>query len=399
MIIFFSCSDFVYNEDVVNENLEIGAKTEDFISLEEASEIATLFMNNKLSNFTRSGNSIRDTGIIQKEDAVGNILMYVINYQDGFALISATKKLFPILAYSETGNFDEKESGNIGLSLWMEMTMKEINDLITDTTRNTSDFNIMYAHLKEDLRKESESQTRYNETITNYQKVGPLLKTAWYQGPPYNNKAPLREGSKYHNGRAPAGCVPIAIAQVVNFYKRLDNNSIDWHGIDNGNDADLSELPFVIGNGIKMTYTKDYAHPQISFPDFFSYRGRIVKYLDECGYRVNFVEDSSLSKHGGQVPFMVEGFTENFIGGTNWLNAHWWVCDGFEKYDVSGGSGEYPLRSVAAESTKSEYYSYTIHRLHFNWGWYNGANNGWFGCSSKYLDYSKQLRRITVAKK
>ena len=55
-------------------------------------------------------------------------------------------------------------------------------------------------------------------------KVGPLLTTEWHQDYPFNRYTPIK-GKKH----APAGCVPIAIAQVVNYHQRLDGENIAWN--------------------------------------------------------------------------------------------------------------------------------------------------------------------------
>ena len=64
----------------------------------------------------------------------------------------------------------------------------------------------------------------YYDEIRNYKKVGPLLTTEWHQDYPFNRYTPIK-GEKH----APAGCVPIAIAQVVNYHQRLDGENIAWN--------------------------------------------------------------------------------------------------------------------------------------------------------------------------
>ena len=63
----------------------------------------------------------------------------------------------------------------------------------------------------------------------DYEKVGPLLTTAWHQDAPFNNHTPIINGE-----HAPAGCVPIAIAQVVNYHQRLDGENIAWDRLQKG---------------------------------------------------------------------------------------------------------------------------------------------------------------------
>src|SRR5690606_56312 len=56
---------------------------------------------------------------------------------------------------------------------------------------------------------------RVAATVVQY---GPLLKTLWGQGVPYNDKVTKTGCSNYSNGRAPTGCVATAIAQVARYH-------------------------------------------------------------------------------------------------------------------------------------------------------------------------------------
>jgi len=56
-------------------------------------------------------------------------------------------------------------------------------------------------------------------SVTNSQGkviVGPLLKTHWTQGDPYNSMLPMVDGGKRH---ASAGCMPVAMAQIMRYHK------------------------------------------------------------------------------------------------------------------------------------------------------------------------------------
>ena len=165
-------------------------------------------------------------------------LMYVINYRKGFAIVSATKEVFPILAYSDEGNFDASEledmenNENIGLSIWWDLTKESIIEAKKKTDLDRSAVLGSYAAFKKIIEGEKivegdravlRSEHYYDE-IRNYKKVGPLLTTEWHQDYPFNRYTPIR-GEKH----APAGCVPIAIAQVVNYHQRLDGENIAWN--------------------------------------------------------------------------------------------------------------------------------------------------------------------------
>jgi hypothetical protein len=49
---------------------------------------------------------------------------------------------------------------------------------------------------------------------------GPFLETSWSQNDPYNLFCPDDpSGSEYYGYRVPAGCVPTAYAQILNFHR------------------------------------------------------------------------------------------------------------------------------------------------------------------------------------
>lgn len=78
------------------------AKDKIDINLEDAGIVASLF--NQQNKRTRSENSnIRN--IVTLIDANGNPSIYAVNFEDGYMLISATKKYYPVLAIIDHGSF------------------------------------------------------------------------------------------------------------------------------------------------------------------------------------------------------------------------------------------------------------------------------------------------------
>ncbi|HRR34855.1 MAG TPA: C10 family peptidase [Kiritimatiellia bacterium] len=52
------------------------------------------------------------------------------------------------------------------------------------------------------------------------EQCGPYLTTTWNQTNPYNLSCPVAPGAPYgYGGRAPAGCVPVAYGQVLNYHR------------------------------------------------------------------------------------------------------------------------------------------------------------------------------------
>jgi len=414
------------NERVVAS--ENKTRREGFIDLEEAKLISNQFLNwNPDGQLKSSGkdrtlkkSSVIKLGKNKNKNGRGNnesdTLMYVLNYTDGFTIVSATNKIYPILAYSDEGtSFDENDTTNIGPIIWLENMEDYIENVIEDTTVTTSMSDI-YSSLPFTGNKNPDATLRaavYIDEIRNYKKIGPLLTTeSWHQDFPYNIYSPYRDGVQ-----APTGCVPLAIAQVVNYYKTLNGENINWTAINNGNANAIANLIHTIANGIGMTYEKGYAYPNLCFPDIFCYHGRIENYLKSKGYSAGFTDLIYGSTE--PCPSIFEGFTKNFIGTTNWFGGHWWVMDGYEKYDVYKGwfdtalphqpSPPQPRSSISPKNTElqkalpgipspGEGVIYGILFMHFNWGW-GGKSNAWYGINDSYLDYCKSFKKLNLYKK
>jgi hypothetical protein len=393
-----------------------------FIDLKEAQSLSDQFLDWKQGVEMRSSEKdkiLKNTSVIKskrksKNGRTGNdTLMYIFNYTKGFAIVSATKEVYPILAYSDEGFFDENDSTNLGPIIWLDYMKKDIENIMEDTTKNTDILNV-YNSLSFSGNEETDVLLRaaiYINEIRNYKKVGPLLTTEWHQGYPYD----YYNCTLFPSGRkAPSGCVPVAIAQVVNYYKILSGINIDWTAIGNGNCDAISYLINVIGGYIGMTYTEEYAYPNLCFPNIFCYRDRIVNYLKDRGYNAAFVDLGS--QNPVVCPAIYEGFTENFIGSTNWFGGHWWVMDGYESYDVYRGWFEEKLDSppqfqkigpqVGVQPGESTCYSVLL--LHFNWGQENTKSNGWYGVNNSYTYingkgdktvYEQSFKRLNISKK
>lgn len=418
-----------------NKHANIFEAKDMFINLNEAEFIATEFINKKQgvgtsSTKTRSNTLLRTSVVTSQAKtrsggAEKDTLMYIFNFTEGFAIVSATRAIYPILAYSDENSFDENDTDNVGLLIWLENTKENVERLVKNPERNANNYK-PYLEVFAESDDKKGIVTR-STTITNYIKVGPLVTTNWHQDNPYNQYTPLVNGIK-----APTGCVPIAIAQVVNYYKRLNGENIDWTAINNENGAAIANLIHIISDGIQMSYKETYAHPQFCIPNIFCYRARVENYLQAKGYNASY--GYNLNKHPISCPTVVEGFTANFVGGANWFGGHWWVLDGYESYNVevdyspsncprcqgtgcrfcekppiaiqSTPGGNSQLAEIEPESEINSYNSYGVLFFHFNWGQV-GNSNGWYGVFDSYTYYgyndntvySKNIQRYNITKK
>jgi len=94
---------------------------ETFVSLEQATEVAGNFFNQKSGETNlRSAKSHKKVASSKTIKDKNNSLAYVLNYQNGgFAIVSATRNYYPILAYSDDNSF-ELTSDMGPVAYWLE---------------------------------------------------------------------------------------------------------------------------------------------------------------------------------------------------------------------------------------------------------------------------------------
>lgn len=201
--------------------------------------------------------------------------------------------------------------------------------------------------------------------------VAPLIKTTWGQLAPYNGKTPVVNGSN-----TPAGCVAVAVAQVMNYYsfpmsgtgsKNYSSQGVR-HNIDfstvnfgwdkmkntfaNSADADaneaVAELVYTVGVSAKTTYTASASSASMNtaaaaLVTNFGY-DKNVRLLNREYYTLEGWMNIIHSELAAGRPVLYTG-SNSTIG-------HAFIADGY------------------TSTSEAEY-------LHINWGW-DGYSNGYF---------------------
>lgn len=114
---------------------------------------------------------------------------YIFNIADGegFVIVSGDDSATPILAYTDRGSFDATQMPPNMLA-WLEDCADQINSLTAATAAAPS---------------------------KGGRPIRPMLTTQWNQDAPYNQLCPI-----YTDGnRSVAGCVAVAMAQVMNYHR------------------------------------------------------------------------------------------------------------------------------------------------------------------------------------
>ncbi len=317
----------------------------------------------KVKNFQFT--SVKAT--VENNDTLYYILNDTIN--NGFVIVSADKRAWPILGYSTEGSFNEKKQPE-AFTAWMENRKKEIESIKKN--------NLQPDGATVDAWQNLSLKSVAIETPA----VEPLLKTKWDQGCYYNEMCPSDTRSVYC-GHAPVGCVATAMAQIMkywnypttgkssNSYSLTDYESISadfgtttyqWaqmpESLSGSNDA-IAKLLYHCGVAGFTKYgpTSSSAYLMTeSFVDFFDYSSSARL---ELRYRHSADEWIDLLKKELNLGHPI------LYAGLNAIDTHAFVCDGYQDVDY----------------------------FHFNWGW-GGANDGYY-----HMSNSENAANISICEK
>lgn len=410
---------------------------ETFVSSNKAIEVANLFFSRQTEGNISTKNGLktgRSNPSVETITASGNPLMHVINYPEGgFAIVSATKNYYPILAYSDENPIDLTIEIP-GLSSWL----KEISEAIiaSEVSDDTIKSEMQYkwkSYETRDISPSSKTSQLKNFNTTegqaclaklleydaqysnqgwaigplsgfrtyfydngmgatyenlsslagsnrdyvivgvkeaySFRQNGPLLTTQWHQDSPYNYLIPASD---------PAGCAAIAVGQIMAYHKFPYLAYINWNAMDNGG---VATLIADIGHRVNMTY---WASGSWALP------GNVESGIKSYGYKVNRTNVRALETEReiyANRPVLMVGGTINLPGDLALIgDGHYWVCDGaresryetfffadFPPYGTSPYSGMNVGTVTDPNTVRIESYV----AFHMNWGW-GGKNDGWF---------------------
>lgn len=396
LLLLFSCQN-EFNDESKSKSQEI-FKDSLFVSEEEAIKISTARPTAAMTRFFTHDKIVENCFSYQNlyADTRGVSYdipqFYIINYKDsGFVIISADKRLLPILASSDESTFklEDKETMPLGIVEWLETMSYVVDSLRMHNVRQRDELKLVWNSFSGEgiTRSDDDDDDDYNkdgpddEVVTpicqslnyGYREVhaivGPLLTTKWGQGDSYNALVPKVCGT----GRAPVGCVALAMGQIMNFYKYPA--SYDWNAMaDNWGTIASAQLLVDVGSSVGMDYDCKGSGADID---------RVVPALKGTfHYTSAALKDYNYDALKGELlyskrPAILRGGKKGFLGA--YKDGHAWVCDGAKEL--------YSYRCLYDDDLK-EFYSVPIGTylyFHMNWGW-NGNNNGWYGFDDFAVD-------------
>lgn len=324
---------------------------------------------------TLSGDHVLN--LVYKADRIGSKIdvtlgdndsyFYVFNKSNnGFVIVSGDDATTPILAYSNTDAF-ETENIPPHYAEWLDSYKSQIQYIRTNNLKATAEVSKKWGNLL---------AGKYNQTfVQSPDAITPLLTTRWNQAPYYNELCPI---DPMTNKRSVAGCVAIAMAQVIKYwnypeigdgYRTYTHQSIGyvsatfneepylWDTMPNRvnkSNYEVSRLVYHCGVSVDMNYGSDASGAMVitatspkvhcseyALKTYFKYDPTLIRGLQKKHFKddewVGLIRNELVNGR----PFIFTGFDQNA--------GHAWVCDGYDE---------------------NNYYS-------MNWGW-GGSYNGFY---------------------
>lgn len=327
---------------------------------EEAAKVASHFLASKI-DFPKQASFDIGTARTYIHSSDEDTLWYLFNFPGGgFVITAADRRIFPILAWSPSGEFDPASIPE-NCAVWMNWYEKQILHLKINS--QTPGFNF-----ENDWLRLLESATESNLT----EGVEPLLTARWDQGEFYNALCPADPGGI--DGHVPVGCVAVAMAQIM-YYYRFPEQGNGFHsyipGYNNGvyglQFADFGSTSYRWNQMVDKCFTGNSAvaelcyHAAVSVNMAFtplSSGANVTGAAEAMNQYFHYLPNSQvvLRQNAGGYEIWQQMITSNLENGqpllyfsNNGFQGHAYVCDG---------------------------YSDSLH-FHFNWGW-SGNHNGYY---------------------
>ena len=385
----------------------------DKVSADDILAVASKFRN---TENTRTRSNDYTTSILF--DNNGNASIYVVNFNDneGFILISATKRYCPVLAYSDKGHFDITSIAESGIEVWKEETMEAIsvsNTLPDDSIAkyrnlwkqysNTSDNPQTKKHSKSVRPKFSDpdmnaAQVILQDSVCSWiakgyeifsiaddehielvkgaiyplyedeweslcigvkkqfsknESIPNFLETEWHQEGGFCQSYPTINGEK-----APAGCGPVAAGQIMYYYKYPTR--FNWDNMHTAlGTKTTSDFLLEIAKSADATYSTNGTGTSID---------KICNVFKSWGYANAYTANHNNSivweNLRNNRPIYMRGLTKGLNQG------HAWVCSGAASYNGNSYSEIYTFTSRKEFTCllRYDYDYFSATYFYMNWG-------------------------------
>ena len=306
---------------------------------------------------------------ISSESNFNNV--YIFSSDNGFVIVSADDRAFPVIAYSDKNPFKVKDMSENVYS-WLKSVDKGIQN-IADNKGVAS----------EAVKAEWKSFAKGNKPAEKYRStVAPLVTTTWGQDYPYNDSCPM-----VNEDRTVVGCVATAMAQIMNY----------WEWPHRGEGSRSYQLPRPIGkvsaNFGETVYDWDNMKDEfwIYYPDEESWSyvdwseaeiDAVATLMFHCGVSVamDYGVDESGAYSEDVAPALKEYFDYDpnlqLVYKSNYTDTEW---KDLLKSELNAGRPVYyagNTASLTGHAFVCDGYDANGY-FHFNWGW-DGACDGYY---------------------
>ncbi|WP_298141782.1 C10 family peptidase [Flavobacterium sp.] len=330
--------------------------------------LIALNLNSKTNESSRgmidSTKTILDTFTLKTTD--NNDAMFVINYvEGGFAVLAADDRVSPILAYAEEGYFSiNVDDMPDAVLAWLEEEKELIKYVKDENLTQNPEVKLEWDYVESKIPEPAGGSCE-----DTYVEKTPLLTTKWGQGATFNNQIPKNCPSS-SGGKAPVGCVAVAMAQVMKYYNYPTN--YNWSNMPNNyGTSDTQLLMKNIGSAVGMDYgcggsSTTTSNAVVAFAGLFGSPGYFG--YSNASYTENYNTQLIKQQRDWNKPVILcGGRKKNGISWNMYTGGHAWVTDGYRSIFVWD-------RDESGNCTGMGWgYLY----LHMNWGW-NGSYNGWY---------------------
>ena len=353
LIIPYAC------QDKAGKLLPINEISEFFVNEDIAKTVAENFMQ-KTNPSLKSAQSYKLKKI---RDDDGVELIYVVNFDEGgFVLMPTDNRVNPILAFSKTNSFKMDGFENVnGISLWMAERIKQIKNIKKMTTPQNKEMKELWKKHLTSFRLKDEGDPSGDPCVESHTTVGPLMTTIWHQRGNYNTDCPTATEVKAItdscncdfsvgglNGHARAGCIPVAMGQIMNYHQYP--NTYSWSQMPQGKTAFdylgnsvVADLLSDIGDVLDVNY---YCY--VSEADLVDI---VPAFENNYGYSTTATRSNYYSNFVTVRNNISNDWPVLFTGSNSSGYYHSWVCDGYQT-------------SIYCIGDSQVEYNY----LHMNWG-------------------------------
>lgn len=313
-------------------------------------------------------------------DEEGNVRLYRFALQDsGFVIVSASLSTPPVLAYSLGRNFKLIPPVEDLLHLYKNEIRFAENAKLTAKPQAAAAWR---HYLSDNFAPDT------SKTLT----VGPLLTTVWNQNKYYNTYCPWDvNAGPYYDYRVPNGCVALACAQIMNYYRyplsgrggtsyipqgyprqtvMFSQHQYHWDAmtdIPDSYDGEIAKIAYHAGVAIQMNYNYDGSGAQTAeakeqLYETFGYDQSITSY-----YRGAYL-DTFVTRYIQILKDEIDAHHPIYYAGciADLTSCHAYVVDGYDDAD----------------------------RFHINFGW-GGVSDGFYAIDNfvsngENFDYSSE---------